>query len=147
MRSPLRSSGLADERGFSLAELLVCVLIFGIMAAIALPAWLDQRAKGQDAEATLTIRTTAIALQTYWTNEGTYDATPAQLEAIEPSLADTFDLRVTGDEDSYAISEDSADATVFTLTRDDNTGRIARDCTNHGYGLCRSSPDANGNFW
>jgi type IV pilus assembly protein PilA len=146
MRRPVRTRPIADVRGFTLVELLVCMLILSIMAAIALPAWLDQRAKGEDAEAKLTIRTAAIALHAHEQETGTYDATPAQLEAIEPSLADAIDLDVTGDEDQYEIRETSEATTEFWLTRDPD-GTITRDCSNHGYGLCRGDPDGRGNYW
>jgi prepilin-type N-terminal cleavage/methylation domain-containing protein len=146
MRRLLRTRRIADARGFTLVELLVCMLILSIMAAIALPAWLDQRGKGEDTEAKLTIRTAVIALNSHQMDTGTYNATPAQLEAIEPSLSDAIDLRITGDDDEFEVRERSANTTDFWMTRAPS-GVLTRDCSNHGYGLCRGSPDGRGNHW
>jgi prepilin-type N-terminal cleavage/methylation domain-containing protein len=46
-----------DEKGFTLIELLVVILIIGILAAIALRAFLGQRGKAQDTEAKSMART------------------------------------------------------------------------------------------
>ena len=75
-----------DEKGFTLIELLVVILIIGILAAIALPAFLNQRGKAQDTEAKSTARTAQTAMETWYTDEQDYSATKAKLEAIEPAL-------------------------------------------------------------
>jgi type IV pilus assembly protein PilA len=140
------SRPFADARGFTLIELLVCMLILGIMATIALPAFLNQRAKGQDAAAKATLHAAVVALATNQISEDTYDATPADLVAIEPTLGQARNLQVTGDPVGYQVSEDSATQTMFTLTRD-ATGHVTRDCSVPGNGLCRQNPDADGNRW
>ena len=53
-----------NEKGFTLIELLVVILIIGILAAIALPAFLNQRGKAQDTEAKSEARTMQTAMET-----------------------------------------------------------------------------------
>ena len=64
-----------DEQGFTLIELLVVILIIGILAAIAIPAFLNQRGKAYDASAKSQVRTAQTAMETYATdNNGDYTA-------------------------------------------------------------------------
>src|SRR5689334_9812299 len=86
---------IQDEKGFTLIELLVVILIIGILAAIALPAFLNQRAKAQDSTAKSDVRTAQTAAETYYTDNQSYaNLTVAELTNIEPALANAKALTV-----------------------------------------------------
>ncbi len=129
-----------DEKGFTLIELLVVILIIGILAAIALPAFLNQRAKAQDSEAKSNARTAQTAMETYYTDNQKYTgATVALLEGIEPALKSANGLGVNPVSDteySVAVTSKSNDATVYTITN--TAGVVTRSCDDPGKGGCKS---------
>src|ERR1700728_2837082 len=64
---------LADARGYTLIELLVVILIIGILAAIAIPSFLNQKSKASDAAAKELAHTLQVAEETCATdNNGNY---------------------------------------------------------------------------
>jgi type IV pilus assembly protein PilA len=130
---------LAGERGFTLVELLVIVLIVGILALIALPAFIGQRMKAQDSEAQSMVRTVAMALATRHTETESYAATREQLERIEPAVGEaTGALFIDGTADTYTIRERSASDTEFTLRRNAD-GSITRSCSIPDRGRCNGA--------
>ena len=75
-----------EEKGFTLIELLVVILIIGILAAIAIPAFLNQKGKAYDSNAKSDARTAATAEETYYTDNNAYSNAVSDETAIEPTL-------------------------------------------------------------
>jgi type IV pilus assembly protein PilA len=131
-----------DEKGFTLIELLVVILIIGILAAIALPAFLNQRAKAQDTEAKSAARTAQTALETYYTDNQKYTDDEAKLRAIEPALDEgvaagaNLVVDLGGDDQSYKVVVTQPKTTsTFTIEKS-NTGAVDRTCTTDGAKGC-----------
>jgi type IV pilus assembly protein PilA len=92
----LRARRAIDERGFTLIELMVVVLIIAILIAIAIPTFLGARNRASDRAAQANLRNTLTAAKTSFTDNDNYSgANAAGLKAIEPSLSyqDTADVK------------------------------------------------------
>jgi type IV pilus assembly protein PilA len=138
----------AGEDGFTLVELLVVILIIGILVAVGLATFLNQRGKAQDAAAKSSVATAAKAMEAWNTEHNSYaDATPAVLKRLEPSLNDARGLSVTSTASSYTLAVDSTgQGGTFSIARADD-GTVVRDCTHPGQGACGDQPDAHGDRW
>src|ERR1700749_377138 len=78
------------QEGFTLIELLVVILIIGILAAVAIPAFLNQRGKAKDANTKSDFNTAQTAEETYYTDSQAYTANSGDPTNIESTLQSAF---------------------------------------------------------
>jgi type IV pilus assembly protein PilA len=133
-----------SEAGFTLVELLVVMLIIGLLAAIAIPSFFNQRDKANDASAKEDAHTAQVAMETYATdNNGGYTgATASGLAGIESALTNVNSdgrLAVTGTggtgtpgADNYRITVTAkTTGNTFSVNRA-SSGALTYPCTGDG---------------
>jgi type IV pilus assembly protein PilA len=131
---------LRKESGFSLIEVLVVVLIIGVLAAIALPAFLGERSKGQDADAKSNARNLVSSLESFYASERKYTGAQTSQDITKsgvPVGAGKGKAQLTLSSDTYTIVAHSQSDAKFTIEKDSD-GTLSRSCDKDGEGGCPS---------
>jgi type IV pilus assembly protein PilA len=130
MLARIRKSAEEKDQGFTLIELLVVIIIIGILAAIAIPVFLNQRQKGYKADMKSVAKNGATAVES-WATETNGDYTGVTLANLQAegfhfddaASGGTQTVTVTSDQDTYCVEVADTRYAANTFLYDSSVGK------------------------
>ena len=144
MLARMQKSLKEKDQGFTLIELLVVIVIIGILAAIAIPIFLNQQKKGIDAGVKSDLKQLANLEETYFVDNNAYANATTSFTDFKSTSGNQFNITLPATGSGYCIKgwnpKGGFDSSTNPIYYDSTNGGLSTTNAAGGVPTCGSVP-------